>query len=548
MSFVERLPVEVTHDILLLCMHDVKRNRTVPALSDYPFIFTSICKGWSQAALSCPLLWSSISVLCWCSPKPLNRTYTLMPRHSPPLPVISRWIERSGNMPLSFDVTMWHHGREYGSREIDTYTQSGAEILKLLIPHHCRWRRVALNITPSTSHSPSNLLLLIRAESFPLLEDVTVRESLSHMTTGETAGARYRVDTFSPGIVHLLTTSPRLKTMTIDKVYGYSKGIAILDNDAIPWTQLRKICVSFPSSLQRRPTIMDIPRLLKLLESCERLEDLTLECIEGDFPLPATQYQPATHHFLKSLNVQRYSTDVFKYITLPRLNSLALSLHCAYPHAVEDNQQAGQAFATFIERSRCQLRKFVYHEGPGAYIDRPPVVEMLWAVSRTIEELDLSMRPEIPKQVLCALTTPQYALLEDSDEASHITFPNLFGIKLTSCLGGSTRGSRWVGGYLSNMVESRWDPPVGIARILEVDVRFEVLGPSSYANSEEEIARWRMDGPSFIREDIRQLRELAKRGRIGDDGRARVTLTWVGRDNAEYEYIESYVKERYVGL
>ncbi|PPR08057.1 hypothetical protein CVT24_010857 [Panaeolus cyanescens] len=121
-SPIRRLPNEVLAEIFRHTLPAHRNPRTHP--SDSPILLTLVCRKWREISLSMPYMWSKIHII-WprkdrkvCSSRRRGSSRSIAPilLHTDIWPqVIDRWLEQSGNLPLSISLGIPVHASESDS-------------------------------------------------------------------------------------------------------------------------------------------------------------------------------------------------------------------------------------------------------------------------------------------------------------------------------------------------------------------------------------------------------------------------------------------------
>ncbi|KIM35631.1 hypothetical protein M413DRAFT_32384 [Hebeloma cylindrosporum] len=120
--FVLKLPPEIASHIFLLSMGDL----------DTPYVFGSVCRGWRQLARSTPQLWST---LAFSPPRRMDSTLMETVPH-----LVVDWLERSGGLPLSLDVSYFVSNSAGFPQEVLL------SIINAVSQHSGRWQDVCFNL------------------------------------------------------------------------------------------------------------------------------------------------------------------------------------------------------------------------------------------------------------------------------------------------------------------------------------------------------------------------------------------------------------------
>ncbi|KAF6755861.1 hypothetical protein DFP72DRAFT_895435 [Ephemerocybe angulata] len=330
------LPREICHDIFMLCIQDlyfnscsaIEKREGFPLFS-HPTFYTSVCKHWAQIALSSPPTLIGQGIVTGGIPdgKPTSVTFL------PPLPVVRRSVELSKPSSLAFSVRPWHEIMwKYPN---DLYTQAVKPMLEeIFVPHHTRWRRVALQWCPQDDFP----FLLDKVPSFPALEHLALGDS--PFSTGPP------LEDYAAGAIHILSTAPQLN-------YDFLPGdtcpriVAV-----IPWERLTRLSLQLGK--------LDVSAALNLLgEQCPNLKDLEV----------------TVDHVI--------SLDPELAFMFPDYPSCT-----ATPEEVIRDALV-ESFQKLIQRSACQLRKLYYSASIHTPHDLESTLMMLRSVSSSLEELEI---------------------------------------------------------------------------------------------------------------------------------------------------------------
>lgn len=376
MSFVDILPVEVVHDIFVLCGLDtsdfkVDWSTTTSlkrSLPTYPIFLTRVSKSWANAAFSCRLLWSTISARigdegrkCW-----------------PPTDVIEAWIQRAGNSLLSISIMphVWQQDGMYYAHSPD----ARYALENIIVLHRGRWRRVALWYSPATFYL-GDVLKPTVSQGYSSLESLSIWGIL---------------DTDS--ILHLVSNAPRLRSLELEPRgprhrYRVPALLGQAVEDAIPWKQLRELHMGVLGG-----KLDHAEEVLQLLQICPQLEAMTIPMVRSRTPDMGVQTPLIHHDHLLKLDfgqsTQGQCLFFLDHITLPSLTSVVLNPASDY----DDDFSAGDytlvnAFASFVTRSGCEIKEFIYRRHKNAPLRKDPlpsshfVLSLLPIVSPSVAQL-----------------------------------------------------------------------------------------------------------------------------------------------------------------
>ncbi|KAJ7093287.1 hypothetical protein B0H15DRAFT_971676 [Mycena belliarum] len=259
LSPVRRLPPELLCTIFLMTPPFIRRLKA-KTVNQPPWRLGHVCRAWRQAALSLPLLWSSIHIA--------DHPWTLPLRDVYPDAMLETQLQRSATQPL--DITIESEGD-----------------LRLAGPLHldsARWRTLSIRVVGLDSVDD----LLSAAEGhLPLLETLDVIDA--HVNSTQMPSTIFAT---APNLRHVLLTNCRLQQHSPPLV--------------IPWHQITHYRGRYPAQRQ-----FDILRAAPALVQCGL-------CFVGPARLPGDQI--VTVPALRRLHVR---DDVFlNHLTAPQLEAL----------------------------------------------------------------------------------------------------------------------------------------------------------------------------------------------------------------------------------
>lgn len=141
-----RLPPELWSTIFGFCLPD-DGEYICPHPNTTPLVLCRVSRFWRTIAFSTPSLWNSLAVSCNWRKRPDNR-------------FLQEWLQRSGSLPLSIDISLPHGSsdRKPSHKEL--------AFLQILLGCSERWQRLRLNVADSF------LLHIILTSSIPLLRSL----------------------------------------------------------------------------------------------------------------------------------------------------------------------------------------------------------------------------------------------------------------------------------------------------------------------------------------------------------------------------------------
>lgn len=467
MSFVKSLPLEIVHEIFLLSFNDLSNvditaEHPLPAdyleSHDYPTVLTSICHDWTDAAVACRQLWSTIPILIRAR-KGMRDVLTgeSSCRCLPMKSEIVRWIARSGATPPAIamaplDIERFHEDpREWGWNHFEKsyHKQMGEIFWTILLPHHERWVKLSLRMVHKepTIHPLSEFAMV---SSYPQLKEVSIR-AFPKEDSGSVRGLK-----------HLLSHSPQLSTLDFE-MGRLSSFLSRCDLEkAIPWRHLSGFSLS--GTLAHEYGASALLGILHGQHDCPTLRALSVPMRYGVRSLSlSVRFTPHTqwvrHTALLELDLERSSPSNFilfiTHVTLPNLR--ALTVPTGKPFSISDAQldvvrQALSRYSSdipaFIRRSECTLRRLHYRQGidVGATPSWNEALPLLRVVEPTIEELCVDVgKDEIDEVMEWMTVTP-------TDNKS---FPHLRHLTITVCPDVGSKSGKY-GSLLVDMLESRY--------------------------------------------------------------------------------------------
>ncbi|GLB42436.1 hypothetical protein LshimejAT787_1104510 [Lyophyllum shimeji] len=337
---INRLPVELLADVFFLSLQDNRvmkgppRSRKFPGLSfspgwsSDPMILASVCRHWRAVALTTPMLWSSLAILC------------SQRKHH--IPLLRTWLERSADCPLTICLVEPFRESKERAQWWPQQQALATDILSLLITQAYRWKaidfRFSLGIPVVLANIPHGTLRALESATIFSSEgrSLSPLEFLSLDQVWEAVHA-----------------SPSLRKARWEAVYLEHR---LQD---IPCTQLTSIEVT-----------ISIDSLFDLLSLCHNLVDLhfTDARLESDADSPPrSSNHPHSHALLVlphlrnlSLDLNQPSATIFGRLTLPSL----ISFDIRQDQSCREPSDAS-SFKDLLARSKCCLQKFSYEDtGP----------------------------------------------------------------------------------------------------------------------------------------------------------------------------------------
>ncbi|CAA7260541.1 unnamed protein product [Cyclocybe aegerita] len=128
-----KIPTELWAEIFFFCLP--ADDFILPRSGDAPLLLCQICKTWREIALNTPRLWASLSIR-----RPMWKTY------------IKTWMDRSGEVPLSLEISIIHFMEP-------TFNST---VSRLILSTKDRWYRLRLDLS-------ERLMPAIINHRFPIL-------------------------------------------------------------------------------------------------------------------------------------------------------------------------------------------------------------------------------------------------------------------------------------------------------------------------------------------------------------------------------------------
>ena len=245
-----------------------------------PWVFTRVSRDLRFAAVSCPRLWTRVSV-CVDDHAVLDRRK---------LRSLVCFLRLSGNLPLS--VTLF--GRSYDAGAFELWAQS--PMAQCLAATCQRWEKLQLSHVPCPTRNRFYTALAKRMDSLKVLE--------THFTSELPRGKSFACDVFAD--------TPRLRSLTVTGAFPY-------DALHLPVQQLASCSMH---------GVLYFPRLI---QSCPDLVDLNLT-------LPPAGVRIESFNLLRSERVRTLRLDLhtadhlltdqlLRSLDLPLLSTLHLECH-----------------------------------------------------------------------------------------------------------------------------------------------------------------------------------------------------------------------------
>ena len=315
------IPTEVLHDIFhLLCdepiaLHDLKND---PHFHDFPWAVGQVCRHWRRVFLSHTRLWTSFSL------KPTS-TFALKPgtfRTAHFVEMNRRaalYLERSGQQPLTIDVTMPCSGTQAFPKNV----------WEMLLSFLKRWKKANLKLGGEAALVLDGLL---RCREY-MLSLESLRVSIPH--------------SLAPMQYNAFQIAPRLTEL--DLVAHFECG-----RWQFPWSQLTKLkmsCKEFGDFYSN-----NMWGVLSQLENIEQLHVITT----FHRIMPHSQLPIIRLPGLRLLEISLVFATMFSWFTAPLLEHLHIH---GWIESTYDRFHNGQPYEreimSLIQRSSCHIRRLV---------------------------------------------------------------------------------------------------------------------------------------------------------------------------------------------
>ena len=307
LSPVRCLPIEIFGQIFVYATYDCPRD---------VLNISAVCQLWRAAALSTPMLWSTLELGHHTSGCNMNNH-------------INSWIERAHSYPLSLVITN-------RKRDISDFWNPVFFVLTHISKH--QWKSIYLD---SDDTSISSILEKLEFSNLGMLESFSL-------------ATRYRDSGYPLNSSHALRSAPKLKTLSL-----YTKHRVEFDTLPFPWSQLTSLTLIFFHN-NNKNIAADILRVCVNLEefiikgncygsgsndsepiTLKYLRKLHTYCnIDNDFLLPLKTH--SIQDFAVKGGRDKYLRDedaIYHYIkengpTLLKLSLSAISSHSGFVRSI----------------------------------------------------------------------------------------------------------------------------------------------------------------------------------------------------------------------
>ncbi|KAF8634579.1 hypothetical protein AX17_004169 [Amanita inopinata Kibby_2008] len=317
-----------------------------------PWVFTRISRDLRVAAMSCPRLWTRVSV-CVDDHAVLDRR-KLWP--------LAHFLRLSGDLPLS--VTLF--GRSYDMSAFEMWTKSPAA--QVLAATCQRWERLHLSHVPCPTRNGFYTALRNRLHALKVLE------------------------------MHLTPELPRMKPLACDVFVNVPKLHTLRVAGAFPYDALQLPMQQIATCYMHSD--LHFPRLI---QSCSGLAELTLTV--PPFGIRTEPFSSLKSDYLRTLRLDLYTSDhilidqIMRSLDLPSLSTLHLECQqlpdAATTHFFKKNSSITHltfrvqewAENSFLHslRSLTSLEQLCIYTWPGSFKNMESILNNLARRRRTPE-------------------------------------------------------------------------------------------------------------------------------------------------------------------
>jgi hypothetical protein len=276
------MPVDIWEDIFYHCLPppdnwNASTNRPSYSPLEAPFLLCQICRKWREITIALPSLWCHLKVVI-----SLGNSY-------PPLLLASRWLARSGSLPLTLLL--------YQETESRANKRTARDVLDIYSRYIPRWKNIHFELAGLDF---SNALASQQFQA-PLLE---------HLCLKSWPVTRNPEKSF-------LKVMPRLHTLSLSCTLGMDPS----QGPDLPGICSRLCSVSID-------TVASVSAALRILGCCHVITTcmLGIEGIPDDFP-----DTPIVQTTLRSLEIRLDMEDLLHLLdhaTLPVLTDLIIHGQC----------------------------------------------------------------------------------------------------------------------------------------------------------------------------------------------------------------------------
>ncbi|TFK44922.1 hypothetical protein BDQ12DRAFT_42202 [Crucibulum laeve] len=308
-SPVRNIPAEIWEQIFLYCL--TNEDFILPRPNNAPLLLCQVSRSWRRIATSIPSLWCSLSIQ--------------MTRQLHRKTFLESWLSRSGNLPLSLEISWCPTATTY------FYDY----VLRYLIQFAHRWRRLRLSFRSSSyyGHEPncSRVRGMLSAR-MPLLETLELDSSVPVVTLS-----------IPPG------KAPKLRVLRLLKVEQNPIHLSM------PWWQI----THFSSH-----HILGMPKMFYLLRRCPNIEvcEMRVESYPLSVPMETVLKLERLHTLLLTNSGGECLDALLASLELPALCDLYIRTELHSP------QYDGEPWTVL------GLQKLAARSGPGFDLKKFTVV------------------------------------------------------------------------------------------------------------------------------------------------------------------------------
>ncbi|CAA7265085.1 unnamed protein product [Cyclocybe aegerita] len=349
--FTHRFPPEIASHIFELA---ISSPETPEHKHLSPLTLGVVSRRWHEIAWSTPGLWTQVSV-------------NLKAFFDRPKELLLRWIERTGQLPLSIHI---FYDYDVSAQHAASFT----DVFGIINEHASRWETLSLRM-------PFSLYPRLRSkrDKVPLLKHITIQPP------------RFIEDyvfDYKGEILDVCAVPPLPQTVMIRE--------SPFTSIRIDWSNVTTLYFSQIS----------VSDCLRLFQQAPQISQCSIDITHSDSHVRCPALNPITLPHLTKLHIHFITSDVtvagtfLDSITLPALT------HLEYNEAVDYI-----ALAALLARSSCPL----IHLNIGYFKDRMPSTQSLLQVLHTslsLEDLHIKMT-QLPKDFFDSLSVPPGNNLSD---------------------------------------------------------------------------------------------------------------------------------------
>ncbi|KAH9478698.1 hypothetical protein JR316_0009156 [Psilocybe cubensis] len=277
-----------------------------------PLILGAVSQSWRRIAWSSPQLWTHISI----NPRGYE--------HWTCLEVAQECLSRSGQLPLSIEVSLYHPDLNHQIRNRQGIFR---QVIDLVNRYSSRWQD--LRVICRSEILP---LFTGNAQGTPIIRKLLLEYPFDTYNRVE-GDAKFKVEGLKPRPTHVSLSNFGFQSLDID------------------WLRV--------TNVQFHKTKITLDQFFQLLQQAPELMDCQLSCIsdsERSFRYPMNEI-PIVHHALRSLEIGKYQgKELGLFFSFPELTHLTIE-HITDP----ESRVLLNSIVPLIERSSCQLTYLRLH-------------------------------------------------------------------------------------------------------------------------------------------------------------------------------------------